>query len=127
MKEIARLAHVSQPAVSAALNGSGSTKVSAEKREEILALVSKLNYTPNRMAQRLKGGASRTIGIFGVPYVSILQQSMMLELSVELSKYDYNLLTCYGEKGEAAVAAVSEMLNKGVDGIIINTDFNPLE
>lgn len=127
MKDIARMAHVSQPAVSAALNGKGSTKVSAEKREEILALVSKLNYTPNRTAQRLKGGASRTVGIFGVPYVSILEQALMLELSMELSKFGYNLLTCYGEPGEAAVAAVSEMLNKGVDGIIINTGFNPLE
>ena len=126
MKEIARIAGVSQPAVSAALSSKGTTKVSEEMRRKILRIAEELNYMPNNAARRLKGRATQTIGIFGVPYVSVLTQALMLNLSLELEKLNYNLLTCYGDGEEAAVSAVKELVSKGIDGLIITTDFNPL-
>ena len=125
MKEIARQAKVTQPAVSAALNGSDSVKVSEATRKRILEIARKCNYTPNTAAQRLKGKASRTIGIFGVPYVSELNQTQLLALSLALEKRGYNLLSSYG-RDEVGINALNSMIAKGVDGIIVTTEENPL-
>ena len=124
MKEIARLAGVSQPAVSAALNAVGTTRVSAAVRARILRIARELDYIPNSAAQRLKGSKTRTIGIYGVPYVSVLTQSMMLNLSLELAAVGYNLLSCYGETEEASFRAIKELVGKGIDGLIITTAEN---
>ncbi len=124
MKEVARLAGVSQPAVSAALNMTGTTRLSEEVRTRILRIARELDYVPNSAAQRLKGGKTRTIGIYGVPYVSVLTQSMMLNISLELAATGYNLLSCYGETEEASFCAIKELVGKGIDGLIITTSEN---
>lgn len=61
MKEIAKLAGVSTATVSYALNGTGN--VSEKKKQEILALVEKAGYSPNRIAKSLRTKKSSTIGI----------------------------------------------------------------
>ena len=126
MKEIARLAGVSQPAVSAVLNGSETIKVSKERRKKILDLIREYNYAPNNAAQRLKGGASNTIGVFGVPYVSEISQAQLLATSLELEKNGYNLLSCYGDVGTEK-NAIRAMIAKGVDGIIVTTQDCPID
>jgi len=65
MKDIAMLAGVSQQAVSAALNGGGSSRVSKEKKEKILRLARELNYVPNAAALSLGGERTKAIGIMG--------------------------------------------------------------
>jgi DNA-binding LacI/PurR family transcriptional regulator len=127
MKEIARIAGVSQQAVSAAFNMKGTTKLSEERRQRILQIAKNLNYTPNSAAQRLKGGATKMIGVFGVSYVSVLQQSLLLDFSLILDKKGYSLITCYGRSEKAAARAVNEMIAKGIDGLIITTVENPLD
>ena len=61
MKEIAELAGVSVAAVSYALNGTGN--ISEKKRKEILEIVKKEGYSPNRIAKSLRTKKSSTIGI----------------------------------------------------------------
>ena len=61
MKEIAELAGVSVAAVSYALNGTGN--ISEKKRKEILEIVAKEGYSPNRIAKSLRTKKSSTIGI----------------------------------------------------------------
>ncbi len=64
MQDIADLAGVSRPAVSAVLTGRGNTRVSKETRERILFCASQLHYKPNINAQRLKcPSQSKRIGI----------------------------------------------------------------
>lgn len=127
MKEIARIAGVSQPAVSAALTSSGTTKVSEKMCLRILKIAEELNYVPNNAAQRLKGGATHTIGLYGVPYVSVLTQALVLELSLRFAEENYNLISCYGSSVEASAHAMKQLVAKGVDGVIIMTpENNPL-
>ena len=126
IKEIARLAGVSQPVVSAVLNGSGTIKVSEERRRIILDLVRQYNYVPNNAAQRLKGGASHTIGVFGVPYISEIAQAQLLATSFELEKRGYNLLSSYGDAGTEQ-NAIRALIAQGVDGILVTTQECPLE
>lgn len=126
MKDIARIAGVSRQAVAAALSLGGTSKVSGEMCLRIRGIAEGLGYTPNQAAQRLKGAATRTVGVYGVPFVSVLNQSFFHGLSVELDRHGYNLMACYGMDDEAEVRAIRELLAKGLDGMIITTQTNPL-
>ncbi|MBR4674338.1 MAG: LacI family DNA-binding transcriptional regulator [Victivallales bacterium] len=126
MKDIAKIAGVSQQAVAAALSDRGTSKVSEKTRERVRAIAEKLHYVPNQNAKRLRGGSSNTIGIYGVPYVSVLEQSLFFELSVELSRYGYNLTVNYGMGEKASEQAIRNLLSHGVDGIIVTTMDNPM-
>jgi LacI family transcriptional regulator len=59
--EVARVAGVSAATVSRFLNG--TARVSDEKRQTIESVIEKLNYKPNVLAQNLKTGSSRTVGV----------------------------------------------------------------
>ena len=126
MKDIARIAGVSQAAVSAAFTPSSTSRISEELRSRILGIAKELDYVPNAAAQRLKGGKTFTIGIYGVPYVSILTQSFMLILASKLANFGYNLLSSYGETEDAAFRATKDLIGKGIDGLIISTIENPI-
>ena len=124
MKDIAKIAGVSRQAVAAALSDVGTSKVSEKTREHVRSIAEKLHYVPNQSAMRLNGCSSHTIGIYGVPYVSVLEQSLFQELSVVLSQYGYNLIASYGMGEKAAEQAIRKMLSHGVDGIIVTTQDN---
>jgi DNA-binding LacI/PurR family transcriptional regulator len=71
MRDIARLAGVSRTQVSYVLNGTGSTHVSAEKREYILEIIKKVGFRPHYSAQTLRRGYSSEFAIFfPAPYTS---------------------------------------------------------
>ena len=61
MKEIAQLAGVTAATVSNAINGTGS--VSEKKRKEIMEIIEREGYSPNRIAKSLRTKESNTIGI----------------------------------------------------------------
>ena len=126
MKDIAKIAGVSRQAVAAALSDTGTSKVSEKTRERVRTIAEKLHYVPNQNAKRLRGGSSNMIGIYGVPYVSVLEQSLFLELSVELSRYGYTLTTSYGWGEKASEQAIRNLLAHGVDGVIVTTMDNPM-
>ncbi len=126
MKDIARVAGVSRQAVAAALNDAGTSKVSTVTRERIRRIADSMHFVPNQTAQRLKGIASNTIGIYGVPYASVLMQSFFNDLSVELDRHGYNLMACYGMTEKASEQAIRRLLAKGIDGMIVTTQENPL-
>ena len=126
MKDIAKIAGVSRQAVAAALSDVGTSKVSEKTREHVRSIAEKLHYVPNQSAMRLNGCSSYTIGIYGVPYVSVLEQSLFQELSVVLSQYGYNLIASYGMGEKAAEQAIRKMMSHGVDGIIVTTQDNPM-
>ena len=126
MKDIAKIAGVSRQAVAAALNDKGTSKVSEKTRQRVRSIAEKVNYVPNKNAKCLRGGSSNTIGIFGNPYVSVLEQSMFYELSVELSRYGYSLTTSYGLGERASEQSIRNLLSYGVDGIIVMSRDNPM-
>ena len=126
MKDIAKIAGVSRQAVAAALSNVGTSKVSEKTRERVRRIAEKMQYVPNQNAKCLRGGSSNTIGIYGVPYVSVLEQSLFHEISLELSSYGYNLTVSYGKGEKASKQAISNLLSHGVDGIIVTTTENPM-
>ena len=126
MKDIAKIAGVSRQAVAAALSDVGTSKVSEKTRQRVRSIAEKLNYVPNQNAKCLRGGSSNTIGIFGVPYVSVLEQSLFHEISLQLSRYGYNLTVSYGWGEQASGQAIRNLLSQGVAGIIVTSEENPM-
>ncbi len=65
LKDVARELDLSVGLVSKVLNSRmGTTGVSAEKRERIIALAKAKGFVPNRVAQALRSGRVGTIGVF---------------------------------------------------------------
>ncbi|MGE5607361.1 MAG: LacI family DNA-binding transcriptional regulator, partial [Bacteroidota bacterium] len=62
MEDIAQKAGVSKTTISRFLNGKYEF-MSAATRERILNVVKELNFHPNLMAQSLKSGQTKTIGV----------------------------------------------------------------
>ena len=126
MKDIAKIAGVSQQAVAAALSDRGTSKVSEETRQRVRSIAEKLHYVPNKMAKRLRGGASNTIGIYGNPFASVIEQSLFHELSKELSHHGYNMTISYSFAEKPSEQAIRNLLSDGVDGIIVTSIENPM-
>lgn len=82
LKEIAKIANVSEAAVSMALRGKKG--VSKETTQKIQEIADKLNYRPNLLAQGLARGETKSIGMVVPdivnPYYSSLVQCMLNDL-----------------------------------------------
>ena len=120
LKDIALLAGVSYQAVSAVLNGKGSSRVSESTREKILRISKEVNYVSNVAARSLKGASSKTIGFMGPIMSSGLNSALIGEISQMLIAKGYNIL--YNDYSSANLKATDALLNllaRGVDGIII--------
>ncbi|WP_158764646.1 LacI family DNA-binding transcriptional regulator [Terricaulis silvestris] len=122
MDDIARLAKVSKPTVSRALQD--SPLVNAATKERIIAIAVKHGYSVNRNAQRLRTRRSSIIAVV----LHLPQQSgravaapfifqLLADVSRALSIRNQDLLLCSAESDEAH--AYERMLaSKGVDGFI---------
>lgn len=74
-EDVARLAGVSRTQVSYVFGGTGTSHVSAEKRERILAAAAELGYRPHHSAQALRRGFSKEFSIFfPAPYTSRINE-----------------------------------------------------
>src|SRR5260370_41501290 len=59
--DVARLAGVTRPMVSYALNNPSSVSIADETRQRIMEAVEALGYVPDRVAQSLRTGKTHTI------------------------------------------------------------------
>lgn len=119
IKDIAMLAGVSHQAVSAALNGNGSSRVSAARKEKIRKIARELNYVPNAIARKFAGGNTKAIGI-----VSSMDPGWNMHLAAEvcllLTSQGYNtLVSHFSMSNYCALNSLLELVSRGVDGVII--------
>ena len=120
MKDIAMLVGVSRQAVSSALNGNNSCRISEEKCKEIKRVARELNYVSNSVARSLKGAPSKTIGVMGPVLSGGLNSALISEISQMLMAKSYNILyNDYTYSNFNATEAMLSLLARGVDGIII--------
>ena len=115
--EVARLAGVSQSAVSRVFTPGAS--VSTKTMEKVRAAAEELGYRPNVLARSLITGRTRIIGLV-VAYLENQFYPMALELlSRALQARGYHILVFMAENSTERVAQVmSELLDYQVDGII---------
>lgn len=121
LKDIAEAAGVSTALVSFVMNGKEKEyRVGEETAQRILKIANEMNYHPNLAAKSLRSGKTKTIGLvvsdISNPFFS--QLARMLE--DEATKCGYTVL--FGssdEDTEKMNRVVGNLLNKGVDGLII--------
>ena len=116
--EVARVAGVSAATVSRFLNG--TAKVSEEKRQAIESVIEKLNYKPNVLAQNLKMGSSRTIGVLTQSLVSGYFADAMAGIDEALQGTGYAPLIVSGHwHADEEAERIELLIARRVDGLVI--------
>jgi DNA-binding LacI/PurR family transcriptional regulator len=124
--DVARLAGVSTSTASRALNR--RPDVSKEVRARVQAAAKELNYAVNLHARALKGATSKTLGV-------ILYNSRLLSFSAAIMEgihdislhHGYSVIVCNAHDAAAERQAYQMLLEKRVDGLLINSLNNGVE
>ncbi len=120
IKEVAQKAGVSISTVSRAL--SGKVPVSEETKTKVLQAVMELKYRPNAIAQVLKLGKSKTVGLLVPNFHSLVFPAAITGITEVLSKYGYLLVLCNTEENLILEKKYVENLRlRLVDGLIFST------
>lgn len=116
--DISRLAGVSIATVSRVING--SDRVSDRTRQRVLRVMEENGYTPNAFARGLGLNTMRLIGLLCAdaadPYLA--KAVSRLEQGLRQRGYD-SLLCCTGYALQSKEKALSLMLSKRVDGLVL--------
>ncbi|MBC2665359.1 LacI family DNA-binding transcriptional regulator [Novosphingobium flavum] len=117
VNDVARLAGVSQAAVSRAFTPGAS--ISAEKKERIILAAAELGYHPNQLARSLIRGKSNIVGV-GVGDLNnpFFNQTLQL-LSTELDQIGLKLLLFPAHAVTAEEPSISEILNYRLDALVL--------
>lgn len=128
LKDIANAVGCSSSIVSEVLNNTGrQSRVSTEKREQIIETAARMNYRSNLNAKRLAGKSTRTIGLIVSPQLSPLGSELVFRLSKCLSLNGYSNYSSFPMNAKEELAAIENFISLGFDGILLNHTFNVLE
>ena len=114
--DVARLAQVSQSAVSRSYTPGAS--VSADTRARVKDAAKKLGYRPNAIARSLSTRRSRMIGVVISQLDNQFYPLILEKLSQRLQRDGYHVLLFISDTREADVV-LSEILQYQVDGIVM--------
>jgi len=115
-QDVARMAQVSQSAVSRSFTAGAS--VSDETRAKVMAAAKKLGYRPNAMARTLITRRSQIIALV-MSYLENQFYPLVIEkLSQDLQKRGYHVLMFIGDLGDDD-GVLAEILQYQVDGIVM--------
>ncbi len=116
LKEIAKRANVSFQAVSAALNNSGTSRISPARKAEILKIAREMNYRPNRMASGLRKRSSSLIGIVPSSY-NMYDIEIINAIHARLQETPYSAILTVSN-GSQGRNSTDKLLEQQTDGII---------
>lgn len=118
LDKVARAAGVSSSTVSRIING--TAKVSAAKRENVLRIMSQLNYQPNVLARGLARGRTMGIGVLTQDISSPFYSSTLRGIESALLGSGYHPIFISGHWHlEEELEAIDFLLSRRVDGIIV--------
>src|SRR5919198_1171081 len=118
LADVARRAGVSEATVSYVLNGRPG--VSEGRRLEVLRAARELGFRPNRVAQALRGGASRVFGVLLGELSNPAYWDFSASVIETAAEHDYQVLLAYA--GDVAKQdQVHTLLAHQVDGLIVTT------
>ena len=118
VKDVARVAGVSQATVSKALND--SREVSEETRERVTAVASGLGYRPNAIARSLKARQTHTLGVITNDSDGLFTTAMVRGLAEVASESGFGVFVCNSYDNVTKERQHLELLlDKQVDGIIL--------
>lgn len=116
--DVAREAGVSYTTVSRVINDKDNVR--PDKRERVLAAMSRLGYVVNQHARTLAGGRSQIIGMIvhdlGTNYVAEIVRG--IETALDSTSYDLMLYTTHRRPGRES-SHIIQMSNGMVDGLLL--------
>lgn len=121
LKDIANRAGVSTSLVSFVLNGKQKQhRIKDEVAERIKEIAKELNYKPNAAAKSLRDGRSRTIGVVVSDIANPFFAHLARHIEATAEKHGYSVhFASSDESAQRTAALVDNMLNKGVDSIVL--------
>ena len=121
LKDIAETAGVSTALVSFVLNGKKKKyRVGEETAQRILKIANDMNYQPNLAAKSLRSGKTKTIGLVVSDISNPFFSQLARVLEDEAIKRGYTVLFGSSDEDKDKMnRVVSNLINKGVDGLII--------
>ncbi|MCM3763844.1 LacI family DNA-binding transcriptional regulator [Neobacillus niacini] len=118
MKEIAKLANVSQSTVSRVINGNKG--VNEEAAQRVLEVIEKVGFIPNKAAQTLKRSKSHIIGVLLTETYNPYFVELIDKLESESRKRGYNILLHVSNRNPIVEwESVQNFIARQVDGMII--------
>jgi len=119
MIDVALRSGVSHQTVSRVLNGHKS--VSEKTRKKVLKAMEELGYRPNLTARALVTGKSATIGVLSHDTTLFGPASTLhsVQSAARENGYRTTIYSLKSEDSESITSGISELINDGVDGIVI--------
>jgi LacI family transcriptional regulator len=115
---VARAAGVSTQTVSRVVNHKG--EISPETRERVLAVIARLGYRPNRVAQSLARQQTDVIGLVVPDITSSFYAELVRGVEDCAYKHDYRIFLCnIVESPERELSAIESLEDHGAAGIIL--------
>jgi LacI family transcriptional regulator len=119
IKDIAKALNLSVSTVSKALRG--SHEISEETKKNVLSYAREYNYKPNPIAQSLKRGRSKSIGVIVCNIDNNFFSQVINGIESIARQKDYNvIITQSQESYEREVANSEHLSSRSVDGLIIS-------
>jgi DNA-binding LacI/PurR family transcriptional regulator len=115
--DVARLAGVSQSAVSRAFTPGAS--VARETKERITAAARELGYRPNAIARSLITRRSRIIGVVAAYLQNHFYPDVLERLSARLRDEGYHIMLFTADTHTAADPVLAEIIQYRLDGLIL--------
>ena len=118
-RDVARLAGVSQAAVSMVLSGGGSPSITAETWERITRAAQELGYAPNRFAQALKTNKTMTIACIVPDITNPFYPALMRGVQSVMEGLNYDVIALNTDGSRDRECHFLEWARQGrVDGVI---------
>lgn len=126
MKDVAKLAGVSQTTVSFVVNNVEGANIPLETQARIFAAIEALGYRPNAMARQLRANRTQTIGFVSDVVATTPFAGRIIQGAQDVAWEQGYLLLVVNTGGNQAVkqAAVDMLLERRVDGILYATMFH---
>lgn len=118
IKDVAKKAGVSPSTVSRALSGNASVKEST--KQKILEAAKLLNYRPNLLAQGLKEGKTKTIGLIIPNIRNPIYPALARGVEDTAKKFGYSVVLCNTDEDvKAEKEYIQKLRKRWVDGLLI--------
>ncbi|WP_153800800.1 LacI family DNA-binding transcriptional regulator [Foetidibacter luteolus] len=119
IKDVAKALNLSISTVSKALRG--SYEISAETQKLVKEYAAKHNYKPNPIAQGLRNGSSKSIGIMVTNIDNNFFSQVINGIESVAHRKDYNvIITQTHESYEREVLTLQHMLTRSIDGLLVS-------
>jgi DNA-binding LacI/PurR family transcriptional regulator len=123
MRDVARVANVSQSTVSRILSPSSAKSevpISEETKEKVLAVVKELGYQPNQYARSLRGQKNHVIGMLIADISNPFYHPMVRAVQDVASNFHYSVMIANSDHlHEKEMLFCETLLRRPVDGAIM--------